>query len=63
MKLSNDGMVKQVRNIENILNHVTAHENESQAMLKAKMVDRNGPDFDIKEKSQKIQKKSKVALS
>ena len=46
MKLSNDGMVKQVRNIENILNHVTAHDRECQAMLIAKMVDRNGPDFD-----------------
>ena len=57
MKLSNDGMVKQVKNLGNILNHVTAHDKESQAMLIAKMVDRNGPDFakKVTENSKEIQ--------
>ena len=36
---------KMKNHIGNILNHVTAHDKESQAMLIAKMVDRNGPEF------------------
>ena len=62
MKLSNEGMVKQARNIGNILNHVTAHDKESQAMLIAKMVDKNGPDFakTVTENSKEIQEGLKL---
>ena len=44
-KITHKGMSKQAQNVGNILNHVTAHNKETQAMLIAKMVDQNGPEF------------------
>ena len=44
-KITHKGMNKQAQNVGNILNHVTAHNKETQAMLIAKMVDQNGPEF------------------
>ena len=38
-------MTKQAKFFGNILNHVTAHDKDTQAMLVAKVVDHNGPEF------------------
>ena len=52
-------MTKQAKKLENILNHVTAHDKDTQAMLVAKVVDHNGPEF-AAEVTKKNQKKYRV---
>ena len=59
IKLTHEGVIKQAKNVGNILNHVTAHNKEAQAMLIAKVVDQHGSKFAAE--VTKIQKKYKVA--
>ena len=56
--LSVNGLRKRANKINNILKHISAHDLNAQAMIVAKVVDRNGPEFAAK--VIKIQKKFKV---
>ena len=57
IKLTHEGMSKQAKNVRNILNHVTAHDTEAQAMLIAKVVDQHGSKFaaEVTKNSKEIQ--------
>ena len=50
-------MLKQAKNVGNILNHVTAHDKDAQAMLIAKVVDQHGSKFaaEVTKNSKEIQ--------
>ena len=57
IKLTHEGVIKQAKNVGNILNHVTAHDKEAQAMLIAKLVDQHGSKFaaEVTKNSKEIQ--------
>ena len=57
VKLTHEGITKQAKNVGNILNHVTAHDKEAQAMLIAKVVDQHGSGFaaEVTKNSREIQ--------
>ena len=57
IKLTHEGVIKQAKNVGNILNHVTAHDKEAQAMLIAKVVDQHGSKFaaEVTKNSKEIQ--------
>ena len=59
IKLTHKGVTKQEKNVENILNHVTAYDKEAHAMLiaMAKVVDQHGSKFaaEVTKNSKEIQ--------
>ena len=44
-KMSSRGLRYHATNVNNILGHVSAHDKETTAVLVAKVVDQNGPEF------------------
>ena len=61
-KMSSRGLRYHATNVNNILEHVSAHDKETQAVLVAKVVDQNGPEFakDVLKNSKEIQNDLKM---
>ena len=61
-KMSSRGLRYHATNVNNILGHVSAHDKVTQAVLVAKLVDQNGPEFakDVLKNSKEIQNDLKM---
>ena len=61
-KMSSRGLRYHATNVNNILGHVSAHDKETQAVLVAKLVDQNGPEFakEVLKNSKEIQNDLKM---
>ena len=62
-KITQKGLREQAQRVQNILNHITAHNKVTQAIIVAKLVDKNGSEFasDVLKKSKEIQSGLKLS--